>query len=180
MDARRAIALALAALGALTTVAADTPSPNEPIPKPECNASSNITIRYSSASARLYLESATGERGGCVTIGQIWEAREGKTPLYAVDPTSGEISDEATGTWLLTETLYVEDGITLQARIEYCVLGLTCLLQGAWRHMYIANHRSKVTWIHFSPTVRAMCTALGMDMFTHELSNVGFVYPHIW
>lgn len=45
---------------------------------------------------------------------QIWEERGGKAPLYAVDPDSGEISETETGTWLLTMSLYVEDGITLQ------------------------------------------------------------------
>lgn len=93
----------------------DTPSPNTAIEKPECNASIPVRLRYSSTSARMYLESADGEtRGGCVTIDQIWEARAGKEPLYAVDPDTGDISDTVTGTWLLTESLYVEDGITLK------------------------------------------------------------------
>ncbi|CAN0567845.1 unnamed protein product, partial [Laminaria digitata] len=68
-----------------------------------------------SASSRLYLVSADGTtRGGCVTLEQIWEERGGKAPLYAVDPKTGDISDSATGTWLLTEELFVQDGITLQ------------------------------------------------------------------
>lgn len=117
---RAAAMTGLAALGILSALAADTPSPNEPIPKPDCNDSMNVTIRYSSTSARLYLESTTGERGGCVTIGQIWEARGGKAPLYAVDPVSGNISDSTTGTWLLTESLYVEDGITLKVTRVAC------------------------------------------------------------
>lgn len=92
----------------------DTASPNEPIPKPECDASITVSIRYSSSSARLYLESADGStRGGCVTLQQIWEARKGKAPLYAVDSVTGAVSTTATGTWLLEEALYVEDGITL-------------------------------------------------------------------
>ncbi|CAN0495871.1 unnamed protein product, partial [Scytosiphon promiscuus] len=74
-----------------------------------------VSIRYSSVSSRLYLESADGgTRGGCVTLVQIWQHQKGKAPLYAVDPESGDISDSATGTWLLTEELFVEDGITLQ------------------------------------------------------------------
>ncbi|CAN0536600.1 unnamed protein product, partial [Laminaria digitata] len=69
----------------------------------------------SSGSARLYLESRDGStRGGCVTLQQIWEEQGGKEPLYAVDPDTGDISDTVTGTWLLTEELFVEDGITLQ------------------------------------------------------------------
>ncbi|CAM9404971.1 unnamed protein product [Laminaria digitata] len=94
--------------------AKDTPSPNAPIPKPQCDASITVSIRYSSVSARLYLVSADGStRGGCVTLSQIWERRRGKPPVYAVNPKNGDISDSATGTWLLTEELFVQDGITL-------------------------------------------------------------------
>lgn len=101
----------------------DTPSPNEPIPKPECNASQTVSVRYSATTGRLYLEAAVpGERGGCVTLDQIWTARGGgskagaKAPLYAVDPDTGAYSGNITGTWLLEEDLYVEDGITLKVR----------------------------------------------------------------
>lgn len=87
---------------------------NEPIPQPECNSTKDVSVRYSSASKRLYLESAeSGERGGCITLGEIFEARGGKAPLYAVDPETGMRASRATGTWLLTESLYVKDGITL-------------------------------------------------------------------
>lgn len=104
----------------------DTPSPNEPIPKPECDANKTVSVRYSATTGRLYLEAAVvGERGGCVTIDQIWEARGGgtkagaKAPLYAIDPITGAVSDNVTGTWLLEEDLYVEDGITLKVRGAY-------------------------------------------------------------
>lgn len=91
---------------------------NDPIPQPECDDTKSVSIRYASTTARLYLEAGTeGERGGCVTLGQIFEARGGKAPLYAVDPDSGERSTVATGTWLLTEELYVEDGIVLNVSI---------------------------------------------------------------
>lgn len=87
---------------------------NDPIPKPSCDDSKTVTIRYSSTSERLYLEAGPdGERGGCVTLTEIFDERGGKAPLYAVDPSSGNRSVTATGTWLLTESLYVEDGITL-------------------------------------------------------------------
>lgn len=101
----------------------DTPSPNMPIPKPECDANQTVSVRYSATTGRLYLEAAVvGERGGCVTIDQIWTARGGgtktgaKAPLYAVDPMTGAVSENITGTWLLEEDLYVEDGITLKVR----------------------------------------------------------------
>lgn len=89
-------------------------SENEPIPQPDCDAEKSVNIRYSATSKRLYLEAAEpGERGGCVTLTNIFEARAGKAPLYAVNPESGTRVNEPTGTWLLTESLYVEDGITL-------------------------------------------------------------------
>ncbi|CAN0491507.1 unnamed protein product, partial [Ectocarpus sp. 12 AP-2014] len=89
-------------------------------PKPDCDSDVAVSIRYAGTTARLYLESADNgtTRGGCVTLGQIWESRAGKGPLYAVDPDSGNVSTNATGTWLLTEELYVEDGITLKVRVE--------------------------------------------------------------
>ena len=103
----------------------NTESPNKPIPKPECDASIPVSVRYSSASSRLYIVSADGStRGGCVTLNQIWKERGGKTPLYAVDPESGDISDSVTGIWLLTEELFVQDGITLQVgvfRLHFCL-----------------------------------------------------------
>ncbi|CAN0090334.1 unnamed protein product, partial [Ectocarpus sp. 13 AM-2016] len=118
MEFPRSAALALVGLLAATSTAAaaDTPSPNEPIPKPDCDSDIAVSIRYAGTTARLYLESADNgtTRGGCVTLGQIWESRAGKGPLYAVDPESGNVSTNATGTWLLTEELYVEDGITLK------------------------------------------------------------------
>ncbi|CAM9816491.1 unnamed protein product [Ectocarpus sp. 6 AP-2014] len=118
MELRRSAALALVGLLAATSTAAaaDTPSPNEPIPKPDCDSDIAVSIRYAGTTARLYLESADNgtTRGGCVTLGQIWESRAGNGPLYAVDPDSGNVSTNATGTWLLTEELYVEDGITLK------------------------------------------------------------------
>lgn len=99
-------------------LAVDTPSPNNPIAKPGCDANTTVSARYSSSSARLYLESADGTtRGGCVTVRGIWEELGGKPPIYAVDPDSGAVSDSVTGTWLLSESLYVEDGITLKVSV---------------------------------------------------------------
>ena len=102
----------------------DTPSPNEPIPKPACDGNKTVSIRYSRTSERLYLEAAVvGDRGGCVSIDEIWAARGGgakggaKAPLFAVDPETGVYSDTITGTWLLEESLYVEDGITLKVSL---------------------------------------------------------------
>lgn len=114
--------------------AQDTPSPNDAIAKPECDSNVTAMIRYASSSQRLYLESADGiTRGGCITPTEIWEQLTGKAPLYAVDLDNGAVSTTATGTWLLTESLYVEDGITLQVKgfsgsvasgVESCIFAL--------------------------------------------------------
>lgn len=109
---RKAAALGLLAF--TLAAAKNTPSANQPIPKPECDSSITVSIRYSSVSSRVYIVSADGKtRGGCVSLSQIWELRRGKPPVYAVSSKSGDISNRATGTWLLTEDLYVQDGITL-------------------------------------------------------------------
>lgn len=115
MSTALGMAVVLSMLSLMLATAKDTPSPNKPIPKPKCDASIKVSIRYSTVSSRAYLVSADGNtRGGCVTLTQIWERRRGKPPLYAVDPVRGDISDTATGTWLLTEELFVQDGITLK------------------------------------------------------------------
>ena len=94
--------------------AKDTSSPNKPISKPSCNKGIDVSVRYSGKSDRLYIESANGRtRGGCITLKQIWEQRDGEGPLYAVDK-NGDIRDKVTGRWLLTDDLYVKDGITLK------------------------------------------------------------------
>ena len=119
------LALVASLLAGRAADAADTTSPNDAIDKPDCDSSITVSIRYASSSERLYLESDDGStRGGCMTLTEIWDERGGKAPLYAVDPDSGDVSDTVTGTWLLTETLYVEDGITLQVinpRILFCI-----------------------------------------------------------
>lgn len=65
----------------LVNITEDTPSPNEAIPKPECNASQPVSVRYSATTGRLYLESPNGQRGGCVTVDEIWTARGGGTKV---------------------------------------------------------------------------------------------------
>ena len=100
--------------------AADTDSPNDAIAKPKCDSSTPVSLRYSSGSERVYVESEDGStRGGCVTLTDIWEWLHGSAPLYAVDPDSGDVSNTATGTWLLTEHLWIEDGITLEVSVFF-------------------------------------------------------------
>ncbi|CAN0030314.1 unnamed protein product [Ectocarpus sp. 4 AP-2014] len=77
---------------------------NTPIPKPVCDASKEISVRYSSTSQRIYLESVDGSRGGCASPTMVYEALGDASPLFPLE-TSGE--------WMLTETLHILDGITL-------------------------------------------------------------------
>ena len=107
-----ALSVSLSFLGIELAVAANTASPNDAISKPKCDSSKPVSVRYSSGSKRLYLEASS--RGGCITVKEVWERLRGKAPLYAVDSSSGDVSKTATGTWLLTESLFVEDGVTLQ------------------------------------------------------------------
>ena len=109
------IAAAMSLLAAGRADATNPASPNKAIPKPECDVKITVSIRYSSASPGLYLESARrNTRGGCITLQAVWEELGSGAPLYAVDSRTGDVSSTATGTWLLTESMYVEDGITLQ------------------------------------------------------------------
>ena len=85
------------------------------IPKPVCDINIDVSIRYSATSKRIYLESSDGYRGGCITLGEVWDGLNGfneQNPLYSVN-LDGSFSDVQTGTWLLTEDLYIEDGVTL-------------------------------------------------------------------
>lgn len=109
---------------------ANVAAQNEPIPQPECDSSKTFNVRYSSTSKRLYVEAAvSGDRGGCATLSDIFEAQAGQGPLYAVDPETGSHVDEATGTWFLAESLYVEDGITLNVRGDFVARRVECLFR---------------------------------------------------
>ncbi|CAM9140533.1 unnamed protein product [Laminaria digitata] len=76
-----------------------------------CNESDVPTVRYAGTTKRIYIE-RNGTRGGCFTLTQIWES--GKRPLYPIDPFDNTRVTTPTGVWLLTEELYVLDGVTLQ------------------------------------------------------------------
>ena len=114
MTLRRMTAL-VSVLASWRAEAQDSPSPNAPIAKPQCDVAKSVSFRYTEGSERLYVEHEDGTtRGGCVTLTEIWGNQDGGTVLFAVDPDSGDASDTATGTWLLAENLSIEDGITLQ------------------------------------------------------------------
>lgn len=111
----RTVAAVLSFLAINLAGATDTPSPNKAIPKPACNPNTTVSLRYSSESERLYIESSDGiTRGGCITLTEIWNSTAGIALLYPVSNITGNPRDNATGTWLLTESLWIKDGITLQ------------------------------------------------------------------
>lgn len=124
--------------------AANTASPNSAIAKPACDVNTTILLRYSWSLERLYLESGDDTtRGGCVTLTKIWEELAGRAPLYAVNA-SGDVVDVVTGTWLLTESMYVTDGITLQVRYtrrDQCRRRLTLCAR-----MPVGNGLTNVCW----------------------------------
>ena len=86
-------------------------SPNEVLPVPACNFALPISVRYASSTGRGYVESESG--GGCFTLTQVWEELSDKPFLFPIDPVTNEQSDVPTGTWLLSEDLYVLDDVTL-------------------------------------------------------------------
>lgn len=79
---------------------------NIPIPKPSCDSSMNVSVRYASSSNRIYVESSDGSsRGGCSSLTHIYETLGSeKSPLQPLG------DDE----WYLESELYVLDGITLE------------------------------------------------------------------
>ena len=162
-----AVVLGLSVAGANLAAAVDTPSPNLPIPKTPCDSNITVSIRYAETTKRLYLESADNvTRGGCVTLGDIWEYRAGKAPLYAVDPVSGDVSANATGTWLLTEELYVEDGITLQVSSaakggRLCMRSVSCTYGSTFRSVAVSGTR-------FSSAMPAEVYLLAVNPHAHH------------
>lgn len=77
---------------------------NTPVPKPICDSSKDVSVRYSSTSQRIYLESVDGSRGGCASPTSVYQALGEASPLYPL---------ETPGEWMLDESLYILDGIVL-------------------------------------------------------------------
>ena len=77
-----------------------------------------ISVRYSPDLKRVSVEPSSDSRGqgGCASLTQIWETLPPvqDSPLYAINAITNAVSDVPTGTWLLTEDLYIEHGITLR------------------------------------------------------------------
>lgn len=114
MALKRSVAV-LGVIAVATCILAE----NEPIPEPDCDDTKTVRVRYSTNSSRLYLEAGVeGERGGCATLSQIYQIRAGKAPLYPMDPDSGGRALNPTRVWLLTDSLFVEDGITLNVSVH--------------------------------------------------------------
>lgn len=81
---------------------------NQHEPKPVCDSSIAVSVRYSSSSKRihvLFVESLNGTRGGCASANDVFLALGSSSPLY---PTAEQ------GEWMLGESLYILDGITFR------------------------------------------------------------------
>lgn len=97
------------------------------IPMPRCDRNAEITVRYARTSRRVYVENANGQRGGCAWITDVYNAIKHTTDaLLPVYPSNSSESPYRTGIWLLSQHLYVLDGVTLnvsehcQAHLPHC------------------------------------------------------------
>lgn len=107
---------------------------NDPIPKPACDSSKEVSVRFASSSNRVYVESLDGSRGGCSSLTHIYETLGAdKSPVYPLE-TSGE--------WYLESELYVLDGITLE--IYGTSVGGDCdylkMKSDSTGHVYVRAH----------------------------------------
>ncbi|CAM9422628.1 unnamed protein product [Ascophyllum nodosum] len=103
---------------------------------PECEpldlTKYNLTdyIRWSTTSDRLYLE-----KGACVTLTDIWEARVAG-PVYPFDDETGQLAASPTGSWYIGSSLYIQEGSTLM--IQGTDFGGDC------DHLMLASRPDKV------------------------------------
>ena len=107
---------------------------NTPIPKPACDSSKEVSVRFASSSNRVYVESVDGTRGGCSSLTHIYETLGAdKSPVYPLD---------ASGEWYLGSELYVLDGITLE--IHGTSAGGDCdylkMKSDSTGHVYVRAH----------------------------------------
>lgn len=87
------------------------------IARQPCDSSTAISVRYAGSSRRVYVENADGRRGGCATMTDIYNAIKHRTDaLIPIYPSNSSEAPYITGTWLLSEDLYVVDGVTLNVR----------------------------------------------------------------
>lgn len=77
---------------------------NTLIPKPVCDSSKTVSVRHSSTSERIYIESADGSRGGCFSPTEVYESLGPDSPLHPL---------ETPGEWMLDEDLHILDGVVL-------------------------------------------------------------------
>jgi len=107
---------------------------NTPIPKPSCDFSKEVSVRFASSSNRIYIESVDGSRGGCSSLTHIYETLgHEQSSVYPLE-TSGE--------WFLESELYILDGITLE--IYGTSVGGDCdylkLKSDSTGHVYVRAH----------------------------------------
>ncbi|CAN0190743.1 unnamed protein product [Ectocarpus sp. 6 AP-2014] len=91
-------------------------------PKPACDPTIPVTVRYAASTQRVYFEHTDGTTGGCATLSDVLAERVEKNgtvkgPLYPLNPVTGEKimnASQVTGHWLIEADLYVTNGVTLQ------------------------------------------------------------------
>ncbi|CAM9884349.1 unnamed protein product [Scytosiphon promiscuus] len=79
-------------------------------PKPECDASIPVEVRYSATSQRVYFEHTDGTTGGCANLTQILDFRQEKNGTVKKIMNASLV----TGHWLIEADLYVMNGVTLE------------------------------------------------------------------
>lgn len=111
-----------------------------PIPKPVCDSSKRVSVRYASSSQRIYVESIDGTRGGCTSLTHIYNNLKDKKALYPL---------ESPGEWFLASELYILDGITLE--VHGTVSGGDCdylkLKSDDEGHVYIRAHGGSMDFV---------------------------------
>lgn len=72
----------------------------------------SIPVFVSQYPKMIKVHSEQEEDGGCITLTEIWKDLRNEY-LTPIDPITKNISEIYTGTWYLTEDLYIENGVTL-------------------------------------------------------------------
>ena len=76
-----------------------------------CNDSIPVSVSVSPDDQRIHVNS--NHIGGCITLTDVWKGLDKSEHLTPIDPVTKNTSSIYTGTWYLTEDLYIEDGVTL-------------------------------------------------------------------
>ncbi|CAM9761421.1 unnamed protein product [Ectocarpus sp. 8 AP-2014] len=79
-------------------------------PKPACDPTIPVTVRYAASTQRVYFEHTDGTTGGCATLSDVLAERVEKNGTVKKIMNASQV----TGHWLIEADLYVTNGVTLQ------------------------------------------------------------------